>query len=284
MKNILKNFYLLYQKIFNSFVSIISVVFFSSFQSNRQISKCKVKFKKHNESIILGNGPSITDFLKYNNDFLLSKDIFVVNFFCTTPYFNLIKPSFYILLDPFLFLEDSASESKIDLIIDKLNDVNWEIALFVPANVLNSSILNKIVNLNIKKFGFNPIPVSGCNTFENFIYSQNLGMPLAQTVINAAIFIAINLDYHNVHLFGVEQSWLKFLTVHQDNQISVGLNHFYTGADKTRENRTLSEFLKSQVAVFESHLRLEKYSKFKNVKIYNHTIDSYIDAYERKVF
>jgi serine/threonine protein kinase len=40
-----------------------------------------------------------------NIKYFLDKDIFVVNFFCITKYFNLIKPRYYILLDPFLFLE-----------------------------------------------------------------------------------------------------------------------------------------------------------------------------------
>jgi hypothetical protein len=63
----------------------------------------------------------------------------------------------------------------------------------------------------------------------------------------------------------------------------VGLPHFYRGSDKTRENRTLSEFLLSQASVFSSHMRLQKYAKAQGNLIINHTPDSYIDAYERAI-
>ena len=281
MKNILKFIYNAYTKVFNSFVSFFSVFLFSSFNCNRKIKKCILKNKNYDECIILGNGPSINTLLENNSNDIYKKDIFAVNFFCITKFFVKVKPNFYVLLDPFLFDESSPLASKIDQMINSLNSISWNMVIFIPTNFSNSSFFAKINNKKLTIIPFNSTPVEGVKQLENFFFQRNLGMPMPQTVINAAIFLAINLKFKNIHLYGVEQSWLKYLTVNNDNKISVGLHHFYNGSDETDENRTLSEFLLSQVSVFRSHMRLKEYAISNKIHIFNHTPGSYIDAYDR---
>jgi hypothetical protein len=231
----------------------------------------------------MGNGPSITSLLESNFQDIVEKDIFVVNFFCSTKYFEKVKPSFYVLLDPNLFVVSSPLESKIDEMIDKFNEVSWQMVLFIPSNAKHSLILKRVRNHKLIIVFFNSTPIEGIVILENCLFKRNLGMPMPQTVINASIFLAINLKFRIIHLYGVEQSWLKYLSVSNDNKVSVGLHHFYSGDDKTGENRTLSEFLLSQVAVFKSHMRLQVYAKNHGISILNHTPGSYIDAYDRVI-
>jgi len=282
MKYILKKVYIFCIKTFNTFISLLSVLLFSSFSCNKSIKKCSNELRDFNECILMGNGPSLSAFLDNTNEEDLKKYVFAVNFFCNTKYFEIIKPSLYTLLDPNIFLSpNEISNFNVEELIIKFNKINWKMNLFLPNKFKKSFLVKRLINKNINRVFYNTTPIKGYKIFENWVFKKNLGMPEPQTVINAAIFLAINLKFNKIHLYGVEQSWLKYLTINDDNSISVGLSHFYKGSDKTGEDRTLSEFLMSQVAVFESHMRLQEYSQNNKQLILNHTPGSYIDAYTR---
>ena len=259
------------------------MLFFSSFQSNNMINQCRKKYKKFNECVIMGNGPSLSSFLENNFDETLDKNILAVNFFCTSRYFERVKPSFYVLLDPSLFSKPvpEGIGNQIKELTVKLNSISWPMVLFIPSRFKNSSLIQQLKNNCLMVIPFNSTPISGISVIENYFFKRNLGMPVPETVINASIFLAIALKFKSIHLYGVEQSWLKHLTVDSENKISVGLPHFYSGSDKTDEYRPLSEFLFSQAKVFKSHMRLNEYAKFLGIRVINHTPGSYIDAYER---
>lgn len=285
MKEILKHFYSFFNQSLKTLISFLSVLFFSSFSSNKAIKKCRYHVHVYDECIIMGNGPSINSLLKNNLGILKYKNIFAVNFFCNTEYFKQLKPSFYFLQDPLLFantIKEDLSEN-IDLLVKNFNSISWSMVVFIPYGFgfKNSKLFKEISNNNLLFIQFNVTPISGFKFAENWLFKNNLGMPASQTVVNSAIFLAINLNFKIIHLYGVEQSWLKYLSVGNDNKISVGLSHFYSGSDKTGENRTLSDFLLSQATVFSTHMRLQLYSKNRGSRILNHTINSYIDAYEK---
>lgn len=280
MKKVFKKIYVLIYNCIDTIVSVLSVLVYSSFRCNKKIKRSKSIYKKYNECIVMGNGPSLKSSLfERNFDKTSCKQVFAVNFFCITSFFYIAKPSFYVLLDPNLFNENLKDQT--NELIKQLNLVSWPMVLFIPYRFIRFSLIKQINNRKIEVVPFNSTPVQGNRMIENFLFKKNLGMPMPQTVINAAIFLALNMDFKIIHLYGVEQSWLKYLTVHQNNKISVGLKHFYEGSDETRENRTLSEFLLSQVAVFKSHMRLQEYSIYLGKSIFNHTPGSYIDAFER---
>jgi hypothetical protein len=289
MKNLLKQIYYVYKNTFDTFVSILSVLLLSSFNRTIILKKLIKKLKQKDECVIMGNGPSLLNELAESNDKLTNKDIFVVNFFCCTRYFEIIKPFGYVLLDPelFNFSNDIIMEQKVHDLISKLNQVNWNLLLCIPYGNRNSLIYKSIKNKHIYIFEFNAIPINGVNKINNLLFQYNLGMPMPQTVIIAAIFLALNMNYKKCHLYGVEQSWLKDLSINNKNEIMVGLDHFYpiSNVDNYQsgvaENRSLSEFLFSQAVVFKSHMDLNKYSIYKGSLIINHTPGSYIDAYTR---
>lgn len=285
MKNHLKKFYFICTNLTNSIISIISVLLFSSFRSNKMINQCSKKYKKFKDCIIMGNGPSLSSFLEKNLDELLDKNIIAVNFFSTTEYFERVRPSFYVLLDPSLFSNSLPVEfeAQIKELTSKLNSITWQMVLFIPSRFQDSLLVQQLNNNYLVVIPFNYTPISGFKSIENYFFKRNLGMPLPETVINASIFLAISLKFKSIHLYGVEQSWLKHLTVDSENKISVGLPHFYSGSDNTAENRSLSEFLFSQSKVFKSHMRLNEYAKHVGIQILNHTPGSYIDAYKRVI-
>ena len=288
MKYYLKKTYYLCTNVFNTIVSLLSVLLFSSYSCNKRMKQCEKKYKKVNECVVMGNGPSIMSLFENNYSVFFNKDIFAVNYFCSTNYFELVKPNFYVLLDPDIFAESPSGKAKqnIDTLIAKFNDISWEMVLFIPVNFKNTKLLEHFVNRKLTIVPFNSTPIHGIKSIENYLFKKDLGMPMPQTVINAVIFLAINMKYDIIHLYGVEQSWLKYLSVSNNNKVSVGLPHFYGGSDDIGEHRTLrtlSAFLLTQAAAFKSHMRLQEYAKHNGKRILNHTPGSYIDAYERVI-
>jgi len=288
IKDFLKNIYLFVSLLLNTSVSVFSVLLFSSFGVNRKMGKCVEKYRRFSECAVLGNGPSITNLLEKKRNDLDDKDIFAVNFFCLTNYFDMVKPGFYVMLDPDLFSDDllGSENTRVDGLIDKLNSITWEMVIFVPVKFKNRKLTASFTNEKLTVIPFNSTPISGVACIENLLFKLNLGMPIPMTVINAVIFLAVNLKYDLVNLYGVEQSWLKNLHVTNDNQVNVGLPHFYGGSDDIGRHstlNTLSTFLYTQATCFASHMRLEEYSKYNGRRILNHTPGSYIDAYDRIV-
>lgn len=284
MKFFFKRLYFYFNIIIETLVSVISILFFSSFSVSKSMILCSNKYKRNDECIVMGNGPSLIDLMTIHNIQLSNKDILAVNFFCLSDFFFAIKPSFYVLLDPDLFNNSSNKlmDSNIRDFIEKFNQVSWDMILFIPSGKSNSLIINSLKNDKIDVIEFNSTPIScGIASLDNFLFKNNLGMPMPQSVIIAGVFLALNLKYKKCHLFGVEQSWLKHLSINKNNEILVGLNHFYPSLGQVDETRSLSKFLLSQSILFSSHNKLNEYSEYLGSSIINHTPDSYIDAYPR---
>ena len=286
IKRFLKRTHYSATKLIDTSVSVVSVLLFSSFRVNKTMRECIEKYKKFNECVVMGNGPSITTLLEKKNSDLVNKDIFAVNYFCLTSYFDSVKPNFYVMLDPNLFLDDLSVDGNMQVIelVNKFNEITWEMVVFIPVKFKNSKLVESFSNKKLIVVPFNSTPVKGLKMIENMLFESNLGMPLPQTVINAVIFLAINLKFDIINLYGVEQSWLKYLHVNNDNQVNVRLEHFYGGSDSLGRHstlNTLSAFLYTQAACFESHMRLQEYARYSGERIFNHTPGSYIDAYER---
>jgi len=283
MRNIFKTFYFITIELLNTVVSITSVLLFSSISCNKRIKRILNKHK-NTECCVLGNGPSLNDIFNKNPDTFKNMDFMVVNYFSTTKFFTKLQPRYYIIIDNQFFLksyDDKSLKRKILEFIDLINSVTWQMILFIPSHTKGSLLERTINNSNIELTYINLTPVKGFKKIKYFFYKNNLGMPMAQTVINAAIFMAVQMDYHTIHLYGVDQSWLKGMYVDENNIVRAGLDHFYKGSDKISEIPSLSNLLITQYNVFYGHEQIQDYAEYKNIIILNHVKDSYIDAYKK---
>ena len=289
MKSVLVKLYHSSHTVFQSLISIICVVLFSSHNANKQIKACIHDDKKNTECIIIGNGPSINNYLENSIDDISNKDTFVVNYFALTDFFKLVKPNFYLMMDKDIYTLNPTpfnNENKNNLeLISILNKISWNMTIFAPNKFKNTPLIKAIFNKNVKIVYFNSTPINGIKFIENFFFKKNLGMPKPETVIIPAIFLAINLKYSCINLFGAEASWLKYLHVTDNNEVIVRLKHFYKNDSDSIQGHstlsTLSTFLITQAHCFSSHMRLQEYSKYRSSQILNYTPESYIDAYKK---
>lgn len=274
--------------------------------------KSKLKLHQHpfidKKLIIIGNGPSAQDFLQDQKFQHSSYPKMCVNMFASTEYFKLIQPKYYLVSDH-AFLDFSAETfmdaNKLPRLIyqpdflqiqelinqawNSIFSANWEIILFVPQIYKNTFIVNSAINRGIKIQFYNYTVVKGYEWFENFIYRNKLGSPQSQNVINSCIFQSINSNFQEVYLIGVDNNFHLNMIVDENNKLQHVDDHFYKVEKKITPQKhangtpvKMHEFFLSLHKAFYAHHRLQKYAETQNVKIYNATKGSFIDAYPRK--
>lgn len=245
---------------------------------------------KRDNCFILGNGPSLKNNLEYVISNANSVDIFCVNFFANDRCFCQIKPNNYVLLDP-LFWLDNLPENTINkrkhLFEVLFISTNWDMNIFIP--VQGRDVFKGYDNPNIKIIYFNKTPVLGFRAFRNLCYKLNLGMPVPQNVLVAAIFLSIQLRYKKVYLFGADHSWHQELVVGNDNTLYVRQVHFndnnvelvpfYKPGNK--DTFKVHEIFNAWSRVFRSYLHLQRYAELMGTEIFNVTNKSFIDAFKR---
>lgn len=283
MKNILKRIYKWTELIVQTLISCLSVLFFSSFKCNRIINRI-AKDVGGKDAIVLGNGPSLKECLEKHIEVLSGKDLISVNNFCLSPFFEKLKPKYYILTDPRFFDEkydQGAKQQQIDF-LKALDCVYWNFYLFVPYIAHKSKIVKELKrHQSIEVVYYNYTPFVGIMSIEYFVFKRNLGMPEPMNVTNAAAFVMTNLGYKNIYMLGIEHSWLKNFYVNDNNQIVLVDNHFYDTTEYIQEF-PMYDWLRQIGTAFKSHMRISKYAQYKGTNIFNSTPGSYVDAYKRK--
>lgn len=286
MKRYLKRLYTWNILLFQTIVSILSVLIFSRAFAFRQMKR-QSKVERKKEVIVLGNGPSLKPILTNRLEELLSidADITAVNFFCSSPYFAQIKPRLYVIADSAYFRPSGEEwiEKQKEKTMECLFNVDWEMQLYIPASAKGSPLVDKLQqNTNIIVCYYNLVPVSAFTRIERFIFKKNLGMPKPENVLNGCIYLLINLHYKDIYLLGADHTWLKEVNVNERNEVIMGYEHFYGDTNVVKLDSSLSEWLLTQYNCFKVHDRLRCYADYMNVNVYNATKGSFVDAYERK--
>ncbi len=241
---------------------------------------------------ILGNGPSLSDSLENNLDFIKNEcDILCVNNFLQSEYFRILKPGNYILLDGYYFIFDSKKYNRPDVAgtFERFKTIDWPINMYLPVYARNSYLVNTVLKNNtcIKVYYFNHIVVEGYNWFKFPIFKRGLGMPQCQNILGASLFVSINRMYKNIYLFGADHSWHENFVVSDTNIMMMSDGHFYdkdakiNSAYSPRTDMNVTSFFLALYKTFRSYSILNEYAKYRSVKVYNASAKTYIDAFEK---
>jgi len=282
MRSIIKIIFVKIKAGLDTFISFLAVLFFSSRSSASKIKKIKPKGKS---CYVIANGPSLTKEIDFITNDRELNSILVLNFFCNSKMFFDLQPEYYCISDPLVFNSEDGYlriPEVLDDFIINMNKVSWPCVLFFPQHFSTSFVLNKINNNNINFCTFNSTPLLGESKIVFNLFKRNLGMPIPESVIISGIFLAINIGYKKIDLFGVDHSWIRDFKVDASNSSSFFLAHFYGASSRTKNDRSVSQFLISQYRLFRSHEVLEHYARVNNITIINNTKDSLIDSYERR--
>lgn len=279
----------------NSFETFISILKFLKYGSFKY---CKVFTPSEKQDIIiLGNGPSLKEYVKNNLQTLKETDTFAVNKFCITSEFSWVKPKYYLLIDPAFYINKNVSIKFLNLqkqIFDSfVQKVDWDMTLFIPVltDMKDDWTDLTIRNKHIKIIYVNSNDATGFRSIVFTLYKYNFAMPNPQNVLVGAIFLSLNMGYKNIYLLGAEHSWTEDLRVNNRNQLYICNKHYYGEEDtifykgiEQKEIWKMHEILLAWSKTFMSYFILRDYAKTINANIYNLTEDSYIDAFPKAKF
>ena len=273
--------------------ALLSAVINYRFQSFKPyITNC-------DECLVLGNGPSLKEVIKDLPVLRKGRDLFCINWFAITDYYTKIKPSHYVFLDPaFWFYEVSDELSKKrDELFNKIEKAtNWPLLLFLPHIAKTDRGWKRLSNFNnsnitICYYYHNGIGSNVYTSIRHFLYKYNAGTPSVYNVLIPTIFLATNLGYKKIFLFGADHSWFEQIFVGSDNVLYKKDEHFYNKQEnkipiykavpRCNEVFKVYEICDIWSDIFEGYIILEEYARQKGVKIYNASSKSYIDAFER---
>lgn len=236
--------------------------------------------------IILGNGPSLADAIKNDLSKLQSSPSLAVNFAANAEEFQMLAPRYYVLADPHFF--NGVDDPNVKRLHENINcKVNWKMMLFVPSNFKNATTwLN---NRNVDVEYFNPVGTEGFKWLTDMAYRTGRGMPRPRNVMIPAIMIAILLGYKEIYLAGADHSWMKTISVDEQNRVISVQPHFYQDNDAERErvtttymNYRLHDIVHSFYVAFKAYHEIAAYATTHGIHIYNSTPESFIDAFERR--
>lgn len=283
----------------NTCLSVLKILFFTSGDKHFPLTS------SNKDLLILGNGPSLKDLLKFEKNYLHAKDLVCVNYFARTEEYTSLKPNIYVICSPEYFTkeekEDFAIERQrtLDTIAEK---TTWPMVFCIPAIAKKSSFWRSKFEKhpNIKLFYMATTPIEGFKCFEHWAFRSKLGMPRPHNVLIPAIYLAINLPYQKIEIAGADHSWLQEIYVDDDNEVLLSQKHFYDKqASKqvhyrdmskaqpmynggSTQTRKLHEVLEKFYYTFRSYWTLKSFAESSGKELLNITPNSYIDAFKRK--
>jgi hypothetical protein len=258
----------------------------------------KYKYNKSNidsdSLMILGTGPSLsktlTKLVQRSNKY----KYMAVNNFPLSEHFITLRPSYLCLIDSMYWvninkLELSVSK-KVEKVYKNLNDVDWEMTLFVPVEAKNN-LIKRIKNRNITvefircpRYDFDSVTVAA--------WSLSLGvLPPRVNVIITSIYLSLILGYKNIKVVGVDMNRIKNLEVDQEsNSTGMRIDYFYNDKDKPSylqhklkgsQGLPVHIRLMRESSTFKWFALVNSYSKNRGVNLCNASEYSFIDSIDR---
>ena len=245
----------------------------------------KERINKHLNVIVNG------DSLLCNINALIDEkgDSMVSNFFALSEYFVKLKPKYYVIADP-LFEDEINSNDSVIKLINVIKEVRWPLTFFLPQEYYKKGKFVELITSNqyIHVCLFCSTRSEGFQSLKFYSLEKNFSVPTMQNVLVAALYLAINLHFREIRVYGADFSWTKSLVVLEDNKFGIVDSHFYD-SNKTEQNifplytqfNNLHEYLYALARMFQGCVEVKDYAKQKKVSVLNMNPYSFIDAFEK---
>lgn len=246
----------------------------------------------HRRLYILVNGPSLTNDIE---DYLYAfrdDDALCVNHMANSPLYSKIKPRYYAIIYPGFFLEEENKGALIQTTIEHLVSLtDWEMKLIIPSWVRpENSFINRISqNKKIRVLYINCFDFRGFNFIKDILRNHQIISFPCYNVLSTALFAGICLGYKEINILGADHNYHQNIRVDENNYVIRSDLHFYDDKYEDVVLRwpdgrpiTMHEQFQSLANAFHEYEEIANYAKKKSVKIYNLTLTSGIDAFEKK--
>lgn len=285
-------------KLVNKIIKRIKMKLAHLFLKNSLMKNFGVSVAEGEECVILGNGPSLKDSLSGETlEFIKNKKKFCVNESVISDEFLELKPDYVVFVDPYYWAKNTAEpfHSMYQKAAGVFLKSNWKIKIFMPemAREWNFFIDIPNKNKNIEIVYFNTRESKLKNEKKKFFeYKHNLSSPRMQNVLIACLYLALNIGFEKIYLFGADHSWHESIHIREDNVLCYKDRHFYDKEEvesytpvyknpECTKTFSMAELFTAFGFKYITYEELERYSKDLGAKIYNASKISYIDAFER---
>lgn len=236
---------------------------------------------KNKRCFILGNGPSLK---KQNLSILKDEYVFTVNQLNKSNVFYDVNSNFHVIIDHDFFEIDINKNEDSERIQTMKDLINFNIPIFVPYAEKNVLIKNGLYKENIRFIFTGGEIISDKKQFNITGF-----LPGAYTVVQEAIYIAIDMGFTEIYLLGCDCTGIfQQLSVEDDNEFNkYGHVYQYSKNEKEHIKKNIKKYsnnawLNVHAKIFDIYNKLEKISLENDFKIYNSTLGGILDIFERK--
>lgn len=280
-----KQFVLFINKSVSTVLSVLKILIRSKFGLTIPIAE-------GNKCIVLANGPSLKTSLDKHPDFFRQNPLICVNTFAVTDEFTLLKPKYYVMLDPYFW--EKKNETVATTFKNLAEKTDWNLYLMIPQYAMKQHVFIELGKKNdkVKITPFNYTVFKGFSGVAHWFYKKNLAMPQSLNVTIAALFLGVNLGYKELFLVGADHTWHENVYMNEENILHTKVTHFYENdveikyfpflkpnpADGTHKAH---EFFDMWSRTFSGYMQIAKYAIDRQCIIYNASEVSFIDAFKR---
>ena len=273
--------------------------FYIKGSSNGAVSLNSVIWQNNNKKVaVLGNGPSLKIDRNRIKNIVESHDFICVNNFCDDILYATLKPKMYVFLDAYFFSQNAHPDwvERRTKTFKKIEETtSWPMKIFLP-HYADESILKFIIknkNIEIVRIKCQSLFRDKYSSLVGKLYDSGIYGPPQINVLIYGIYLAVIAKYSEIYVFGADLSFHNDVFVDQKtNDLFITFKHFNEddkveiltkNPDKIIKWR-MSELLRISADTFSAHEIINEYAQTKNIKIYNASNQSLIDAYERVDF
>lgn len=252
--------------------------------------------RKCNRLVLIGNGPSLIKTMDQYSDQLAKSECIMVNWSASSPLYEQIEPSIYVLSDA-NFAHRTIDEKSVNNLIDNIaQKTTWPLTIVVPDTfgswwAENILCANPNINIEYSRGGW-------CEMYDEESlfrsFETNAIVPPSYTVLTFSLYLAIYWGYPEIYIVGADTSFIKDAYVDQQtNQLFTVDTHFYNNNEVRPEglisakqgrpfNKTMLALAEQFHSVMYEYNLLNRYAQWKGLKVYNASEFSMIDCFERK--
>jgi hypothetical protein len=270
----------------NTLLSVLKIIAVSK----RPFRLGRLKVDGSEKCIVLGSGPSLKD--TWAERGREERTTYVaVNTFVFSEFFESLRPEYYVILDPGMWLADAELTRKTLALLQQ--KTNWNMTLLVPFSAANTPFIQTLKKHSFVNVVFiNYVVFKGFPDVAHYFFRKNRAMPQSQNVLVAALFLATNIGYKEIELWGADHDWHKTLVVDENNTVCVKQIHFYEQEQEVKyvpfykglhvkETFRMDEIFFAWAKVFHGYHVVRNYAQSCGTAIRNATPGSFVDAFDR---
>lgn len=253
---------------------------------------------KADKMILIGNGPSLNKSVELYKDEVIRSDRLAVNFFALSELYEVLRPNYYLFVDPAFFDIPDNQHDTIQRLIDVLvRKTSWRMRLCAPLGVENTPLVNalkKNPNIEFVYYFGGERNIGELSIYE--AWDRNLVCPPNRNSLNVGLYLALYWGYAETFFIGLDMSSLEDIRIDQTtNELFSIDTHFYNNkqvySDKKlfdnnrgriRSDWKLHEYIYAFGKMFENFYDLSLYAQYKGLKVYNASEYSWVNCFDRK--